>query len=333
MRFGLFLVLGLFAGSLLAQETTIRTSVPLVVLPTSVADRKGHFLAGLSASDFVVLDDGQPREIHVDDSDSEVSPVALVAVIQTSDLSLSALAKIRKVGAMISQAVVGANGEAAVVTFSDRVSVAQDFTNDADAIADVFQNLKPADTSEGRMIDAVQQAVDMLSHRPGPRRSALVIISESKDRGSEGKLDSVVSEIQRTRVTVYSLTYSAYLTPFTTRPSDYSPPPMAESKNVRNEVSALPMITEMARLAKKNTVQALTRATGGQELKFETKAKLENDLIRLGADIHSRYVISFTPEISSEPRFHRLEVRIKGRPNAIVHSRPGYWSGLSESTK
>jgi VWFA-related protein len=322
----------LLATCLFAQEPTIRTSVPLVVLPTSVTDKKGHFLTDLSASDFVVLDDGQPRAIHLDDIDAQTSPVALVVVIQTSDISLSALAKIRKTGAMISQAVAGANAEIALVTFSDRITVTQDFTTDADAISQALQNLRPADTSEGRMIDAVQQSVNMLARRPGPRRGAVVVISESKDRGSEGNLDDLVGVIQHTRVTVYTLTYSAYLTPFTTRPSD-SPPAMTESANVRNQVSFGPMITELARLANKNTVQALARATGGQELRFETKSKLENDLIRLGADIHSRYVISFSPEISPEPRFHRLEVRIKDRPDAIVHTRAGYWSGLADNVK
>lgn len=329
VRFWPYFLIASLAGCLLAQETTIRTSVPLVVLPTSVTDQKGHFIMGLNAPDFIVLDDGKPRAIHVDDTDSQMAPVALVVAIQTSDISLSALAKVRKVGSMISQAVMGANGEVAVVTFSDSITIPQDFTSDADAIAHAFQNLKPTDSSDGRMIDAVQESLDMLANRPGPRRSALVIISESKDRGSEGKLENVVSAIQRSSVIIYSLTYSAYLTPFTTRPSDYSPPPMTESSNVRNQVSFGPMITELARLAKKNTVQALTRATGGQELKFETKSKLETDLNRLSADIHSRYVISFTPEIASEPRFHRLEVRLKDRPDAIVHTRPGYWSGLA----
>jgi VWFA-related protein len=316
------------AFHLLAQQPTIRTSVPLVVLPATVTDRSGHFLTDLSASDFVVLDDGKPATIHLDDVDLQTSPVALVMAIQTSDISSSALAKIRKTGAMISQAVAGANAEMAVVTFSDHVTVAQDFTSDGDAVAEVFQNLKPVDTTEGRMIDAVQQSVAMLAARPGPRRAAIVVISESKDRGSEGKLSDLVRAIQRTRITVYTLTYSAYLTPFTTRPADYSPPSITASANARNQVSFGPMITELARLAKKNTVQALARATGGQQLKFETKSKLENDLIRLGSDIHSRYVISFTPGDTSEPKFHRLEVRIKNRPNLIVHTRPGYWSGL-----
>jgi hypothetical protein len=122
-------------------------------------------------------------------------------------------------------------------------------------------------------------------------------------------------KIQRTGVTIYSLTYSAYLTPFTTRASEYSPPSGS-------------IFTELTRLPKKNTVEALTTATGGRQMKFETKSKLENDLIRLGTEIHSRYLVSFTPDPAQTPSFHHLEVRIKDRPDAVVRARPGYWAGL-----
>jgi VWFA-related protein len=317
MRIRAGICAALFAVLVSGQQTTIRTSVPLVVLPTSVTDEKGHFIAGLSSSDFLVLDEGRNQPVKVDESDVQFAPIALVAVIQISDISASALGKIEKVGSMIPEAVVGANGEAAVVTFDDEVRVKQDFTRDPDAIFEAFQDLKAANTGEGRMLDAVEQSLEMLGQRPGPRRSLIVLISESKDRGSKSKLPDVVKKIQLTGVTLYSLTYSAYLTPFTTKASEYSPPLVPQSN-----------IVELFRLAKKNTVEALVGATGGQELKFETKSKLENDLIRLGTDIHSRYVLSFTPDVTGPRGYHRLDVRIKDRPHAVVCTRPGYWNGL-----
>ena len=111
--------------------------------------------------------------------------------------------------------------------------------------------------------------------------------------------------------------YSAYLTPFTTKGSEYQPP---ESGGL------LLAITESARLAKANTIQALTAATGGRRLGFETKSKLENDFIALGTDIHSRYMLSFAPEGERAPAFHQLEIQIRDHPDAKVHARPGYWS-------
>jgi VWFA-related protein len=324
MRLTAFLLTALLASYLPAQERPIRTTVPLVVLPASVTDRHGRFIDGLNGSEFLLLDNGEPRQVRVDAVDSGLAPIALVTAIQTSDISLSALEKIRKIGAMIPEAVVGANGEAAILTFDDHVKVVQQFTTDADAISNVFRDLKPADNRGGRMIDAVEEALKLLANRPGARRANILIIGESRDRGSEEKLSDLLAEIQRTGVTVYSLTYSAYLTPFTTKAGDYTPP---------DGGGLLTAITETSRLAKRNTAEALTNVTGGRQLKFETKSKLENDLIRLGSEIHCRYFISFTPDLTQTPNFHHLEVRIKDRPDAVIRTRPGYWAGLGGTEK
>ncbi|MFL6354595.1 MAG: VWA domain-containing protein [Bryobacteraceae bacterium] len=305
------------------QRPTIRTTVPLVTVPVSVANLHGGAINGLDSSNFVLLDDGKPRQVRVDTVDSGLPPIALVTVIQTSDISLSALAKIRKVGAMIPEAVVGANGEAAVLTFDEDIKVAQEFTTDADAISKAFRRLTPADNMGGRMIDAVQEALNLLANRPGSRRANIVIISESRDRGSKEKLTDLILKIQRTGVTIYSLTYSAYLTPFTIKPEEYQP----------TGGGPLQAITEVARLGKQNTVAALTDVTGGRRFRFETKSKLENDLIRLGTEIHSRYLISFRPDLEQRPRFHHLEVHVKSHPDALIRARPGYWAASADAAK
>ena len=304
-----------------AQDTTIRTNVPLVVLSTSAADKHGHTVSGLQASDFLLLDEGKPRPVRVDTVDSGLAPIALVTLIQTTASSLSALAKIKKVGAMIPEAVVGANGEAAVVTFDDEVKLLQDFTTDPDSIAKAFRELKPQDSDGGRMIDAVDDALRLLAHRPGARRANILIIGENKDRGSKEKLADLIPKLQASGATVYSLTYSAYLTPFTTKPEDYQP------------TGGSPSYIEAARLFKQNTAAALTDVTGGQRLGFETKSKLENDLIKLGSDIHSRYLLSFTPSSEPNSRFHRLQVSVKNHPEAVIRTRPGYWSVTNDSAR
>jgi VWFA-related protein len=322
MRVEIFLPIlaaALLRADLGAQNPTIRTTVPLVTVPVSVLDRHGRFIDGLNPSDFVVLDEHKPRPVRIDTTDSGLAPIALVTVIQTSGISLSALGKIRKVGAMIPEAVVGANGEAAVLAFDDQIKVLQDFTTDADAISEAFRELKPVDTMRGRMIDAVDEGLRLLAKRPGSRRANILIIGETRDRGSEEKLGDLIANIQRSGVTVYSLSYSAYITPFTTKPEDYEP-----------LGGALPT-SEIARLFKQNTVAALTEATGGRRYGFETKSKLENDLIGLGAELHSRYLISFTPDLEQVARFHRLQVQVKNHPGALIRARPGYWTAPAEN--
>jgi VWFA-related protein len=312
----------LIAASLLGrqeQQNPIRAGARLVVLPASVTDRHGRPIEGLSSPDFIVLDNGAPRPVQLDTDDSGLAPLALVTVIQTSDISLSALAKIRKVGTMIPDAVVGANGQSAVMTFDSQVKLLRDFTPAADEISKAFEALKPADNKGGRMIDAVDQSLSMLARRQRGTRGIIVIIGESRDRGSEGKLADLLAKVQNSGVTIYSLTYSAYLTPFTTKADEYTPPP--------DGGGILEAITETARLAKQNTVKELTDVTGGSRLSFQTKSKLENDLIQLGSEIHRRYYLSFAPKSDETPGYHHLEVQVKGHPEAVVRTRPGYWAG------
>jgi aspartate aminotransferase-like enzyme len=92
----------------------------------------------LIASDFILLDNDKSRSVNIDVVDSGLAPIAMVVLIQTSETSSSALGKLRKVGALLSQSVVGENGEVAIVTFDDQVEIVQDFTSDADKIYSAF---------------------------------------------------------------------------------------------------------------------------------------------------------------------------------------------------
>lgn len=304
------------AASLFGQDTTIRTTVPLVVLPARITDRRGKSIDGLTSADFTLFDNSRPKKVDVDVIDSGLAPISLIVLVQTSELSLSALGKIRKVGAMIPEAVVGDNGEVAVLAFDDQIRVLQDFTHSAEAVTDAFSDLKPSDSDGARMVDAVHRSLEMLAGRPGPRRSSVLIIGESRDRGSQAKLSDLRTDLQRNGVTVYAMHYSVYITPFTTKPDDYVP----------GGGNPLAAIGDLARLGKQNTLAALTSATGGLDLSFETKSKLEKNLMRLQADIHNRYFISFVPDVENTPNFHRLVLQVKNRRDAVVLTRPGYWT-------
>ena len=319
--------MSLFFGMLLAWQATtglsssqappIRTTVPLVVFPASVTDRQGQPIAGLTASDFVLLDNGKPQRISVDASDISTAPAALAVLVQTNDFAKSALGKIRKVGTMIPDAVVGMHGVAAIITYDQQVAVQQEFTADTDQVAEAFWRLPESDEEDAHMLDALTLALRLLASRPSGERQCILVIGQNRDRGSESKLKDVLDRLDRSGITVYGMSFSSFLTAFTTKASEYQPPVNG---------SYLEGLKQAARLGKKNTLAALVAATGGQEYGFETKGKLENDLIALGRDLHSRYLLSFTPDYETNPSFHQLELRVKTRAEAKIRARPGYWT-------
>src|SRR6185312_6481064 len=98
---------------------------------------------------------------------------------------------LRKLGTLLTQ-ITGRSGEAAVVAFDSRIAVPQDFTTDNDKIKVAIENLKPG-SSGTRIDDAVERSIYMLSKRPGSNRRVLLLVSETRDEGSQARLKEVLT--------------------------------------------------------------------------------------------------------------------------------------------
>jgi VWFA-related protein len=301
------------------QPAPIQANVPLVLVPVTVTDRKGTLMDGLSEDDFVVADDGIRQRIHLDTSDTVLAPVSLVVAVQCSGISAAVLAKINRVGGMIQPLVAGDRGRAAVIAFDDEVRVIQDFTGDQNKIRVAFERIDPRVIRAGKMIEAVAEAVQMLTTRPANSRRILLILSESRDRRSKLKLADAIVMAQRAGVLIYPATYSAYATPWTARSEDN--PPMPGGPDYMGGV------IDLWRLGTTNTAEAFARATGGHHLSFETLSGLENAITRAGEEIHSQYLLSFVPHETDNKGYHHIEVAVPTKSDAIVRARPGYWPG------
>src|SRR5205085_2409441 len=88
-------------------------------------------------------------------------------------------------------------------------------------------------------------------------------------------------------------------------------------------VDLLGGIGELVRLGKLNTALALAHGTGGALFPFTRLKGLEEAIQKLGAELHSQYLLSFVPDDPTRG-YHRLEIRV-ARSDAQVRARPGYW--------
>ena len=82
----------------------------------------------------------------------------------------------------------------------------------------------------------------------------------------------------------------------------------------------------MRRKAKTNTTEVLSDETGGTTFGFARQKALEDLIQRLGQELHTQYVLNFQPE-TTDPAYHRIEVRIRRAGDLRVRARPGYFSG------
>jgi VWFA-related protein len=343
MRFGALLLVVL---PLVAQDSRFGVRSRLVVVPVTVTDAKGRSVDDLEASDFVVLDGGRERKIAVDTIATGVAPIALVIAVQSSGISIPVLEKVRKIGAMILPLVTGERGCAALVTFDEAVDWLQDCTKNADRLERAFRQIQPGTYKKAVMLDAVDEAIARLRRYPNSRR-VLLLISESKDRGSKATLEAVTIAAESADVSMYAATYSLMKTAFTSKAQvgDKPLPPHAQTpsealgtpsgtpqtklnpKDIPKEQKANlgAGIGELLRLHKTNDTEALSAVTGGVEFPFTRQKGLEDAIKKLGVELHSQYSLSFVPE-GSAPGYHKLEVRVVRPGEFRIRARPGYWS-------
>jgi VWFA-related protein len=312
----------LLAGSAAPAQTgtpALRGGTTVVIDPVTVLDAKGEPVSGLGPGDFRLTDNGTQQAFRMDTSDTLNSPIAMVVIVQTAEFSAGALAKVRKVGSMIQPLITGERGQAAVLSYDEDVRVEQELSSDAGLLTKTFRGLKSHGSGEARMLDAVQAAMGILAGREGERK-VILVIGEAKDRGSKSKLEDELTGIERDGVIVYAITYSAYATTMTAKPSDLPPP--------SGGTGILGGLMELGRMGKANASEVLSEASGGERFSFAGQKVLERRVTELGAHLHSQYLLSFAPGPAAATGMHALRVAVEGHSDYRVRARQGYvWQG------
>jgi VWFA-related protein len=296
-------------------EPSIRTNVSVVLVPVTVTDARGRFVDGLGPSDFAVYDGGQRRPAELEYSES-FAPISVAIVVQTTAASGAALLKLNKIGSLIQPLVTGERGAAAVIAFDHEIRVVQDFTSEPGAITNAFRSITPSQESAARTLDAVAEAARMLAARPPSVRKIMLLISESRDRGSETDLAETLRIAAKDGIVVYPVVFSIHKSPWTVKPGELPPDPAG--------FNLIAGIVELARLGKTNSSDALARATGGRTLSFNTLRGLENAIATFGEELHSQYLLSFYPVPAASGAYREIRVEIPERPYLVIRARPGY---------
>ncbi len=317
-----------------------KSTVPLVIAPTTVTDSKGRYVDGLTPEDLTLYDNSVPQTIRMDWT---AYPISLVVAVQTSSSSGAVIDKLGRTGILFTQLLAADGGETAVISFSDQVKVRQEFISSPDAVTGALRMLRMEGTN-AHMLDAMRQALLMLDGRPAGRRRIILMIAEKRDRGSTAKLPEVVERIQRLNATVYWLTYSPFLTPFSTKPRTAEDlKPEAERIKIRRcalcaspDDTAVPAdlgpggwiyaISELIRLRQPDLSRLFTNITGGRTVGFLKKNALEQAIQLVSEEVHRQYLLSFEPKDGEPGEFHAIRTTVKNRPELQVKTRDGYWA-------
>ena len=318
---------------------TISTSVAVVIAPTTVRTKSGEFINDLDLQDFQVYDNDKLQKVTTDLRDS---PFSLVVAIQRSADMTGILPKVQRIGPALMDLVVGQDGEIAVIGFDHRVQVSQNFTSDGDKVDQAITKLTTGSYSHAA-IDAVVESVQMLRNRPRERRRAVLVIAEKWDKGSSASLHEALIEAQLANVTIYSLVVSTAVAELTSQPRPQFPPLLPTTAYHVPDGAALtpttvdqnyylgnwiPLVVNGLQSVKNvfadNTLEALTRFTGGEKYSFSGDETLGKAVQNLSQDLHSEYLLSYSPNNLNEAGFHKIRVVVK-HEKLEVRTRPGYW--------
>jgi VWFA-related protein len=323
--------------------TTIITNVTNIVAPVLVTDNAGNIIDNLPAQQFHLFDNNKEQNIHVDVA---FEPISVVLCLEVSSRVEGIMPQLRHLGTLM-PVIVGEHGEASVLAFDSRLRTVQDFTSDPDKVKAAIDKLN-AGNSSSRMIDAVEKAVIMLRTRPKDNRKIILLVSETRDQASEGRVREALIAAQLNNVFVYAVDISQLAVRLTEKPTPPRPDPIdvtsrpgvlgnpstpttaAQGYGVQNQVQFAPLLQEIYKDTKRIFVdspsEVFAKGTGGAQFSFLKQKGLEDAVQRISQEIRSQYLITYDPSNKDEPGFHQISVTVdNGR--YIAKTRPGYWIG------
>lgn len=272
-------------------QTTFSVTTELVELPVNVTDASGSFVAGLTAQNFRVYEDGKPQRITL--FEREDLPVTVGLIV---DHSRSMGPKLSAVAAAVSSFARSSNpeDEMFVVDFSDRVWPeffgGQLFTNDVKAL----ETALAAVTAQGQtaLYDAVYEGLGRL--RLGHReKKALIVVSDGGDNASRRKYGEVLTLARQSQAVIY----------------------------------AIGLVGESGQEENPKILERLCRDTGGLSF-FPGAVEMVTEIsVRIAQDLRQQYTVGYAPEKkTSTSAFRKVQVKVSapGRGKMQVRTRPGY---------
>jgi VWFA-related protein len=278
---------------------TFRSAVDLVSIQASVRDKHGRPLPGLTAGDFEVRDNGQPRSILSLRSDRR-SPVSVAVLVDMSGSmrvgSKIALAR-RAYDSILSQLRDGED-ELGLFTFDTRLHERQAFTTSIGHLRNALDDFNPFGATS--LYDATAATARRLAGQSAAHK-AIIILTDGIDTSSQLTAPEVSAVASSIDVPVYIVA--------TVASTDRLAMTDAADHGIASEAADLRDLAEW---------------TGGRMVfttTFEETLLAAADLL---GELRQQYVLAI--EAANTPEWRRLEVRVK-RSSASVKARSGYFGG------
>lgn len=296
----LFFLLATTEWPIAAQQAIFRGGTERITIAVVARDRNNRPMTGLSAADFDIVDEGEPRAIL--DFRNDVSAIS-VAVLLDSSGSMRVGPKMERaneVGHLLLASLTEGVDEAALFAFEKTVRTAHPFTSEFDRLQAALASVRPFGSTS--LYDAIAQTARQLATRPG--RRALVVLTDGIDTSSQLTAAEVSAIASTIDMPVYVVA-------------------VGTSIDLSDEA-----ITPKADDAYGN-LSGLARWSGGRLYRAASTAEASIAARQIVMDLRNQYLIAFEP--GSALGWHRIEVR--ARRQATLQARDGYRVGPANTAR
>jgi VWFA-related protein len=308
MPFAIGLVFAL-CGVVIAAPQQPRFSSGTEAVQVDVEVKSGNRpVTGLGASDFELRDSGVLQNIRV--VSFEVVPVSvLMALDASSSVKGDALAHLKDAARAAIQALTPQD-EAALVTFSERVSLKSPWTRDRAALMSAIDRLDASGATA--LHDGLFTAMSLRGNASG--RVLVLAFTDGLDTASWLDAPAVLESARATDVLVYGVSAASS---FTARSAEESAIMLRQRPAMHRWFDEDPILFPHMLLEK------VADATGGEMVYVNGTRDLAATFRSIVEGFKQRYLIAYTPAGVPAKGWHPIEVRVKGR-RAAVRARRGY---------
>jgi Ca-activated chloride channel family protein len=273
-----------------AQQPVFRAATRTVALYVTVTDSAKRLVPDLTRDDFEILDNGKPVSLTL--FDNEVRPISVVVMLDTSASMTLTLDLLKAAAEQFVLRLLPAD-KAKVGAFNDKIQVLPkgEFLNDRDELISILKN----DLQFGnptRLYDAIDASLEALAGIEG--RRVVLVFTDGDDTFSKIGRGAVRDRAQIDEAMIYAIGLE----------SNY----FNGAQHVRTRPD--------------RGLKSLAEDTGGGYFELEKTADLAPTFTRVAQELHSQYLMGFSPEVL-DGKVHKLEVRLK-KPGMSARARRSY---------
>jgi VWFA-related protein len=262
--------------------------------------RDGQAVRGLQASDFELKDDGVVQAIDLVAGD-QVPLLAVLAFDASASVAGPKVAALQAAGAAFLDGLKTAD-QAALLTFNEEIRWAGAPTAEKSRVKEALAALQPRGGTAVR--DALYAAITVPTSRA---RSLVVLFSDGEDNMSWLDEPQVTTVAERSNALVHVVGIA--------RPS---------VRPVRGGALGGHSFQAAGEDPHDFALRQIAEATGGRFWTAESPDRLRQTFAAIAEAMGHRYVLRFEPEAGRKRGWHRLELKLRGKPGRI-EARRGYW--------